>query len=254
MACLFPGAPDLDTYWRNIVSKVDCITGPPEEAWDAELFYDPDTTANDRVYCKQGGYIAPLAYFDPLGEGVMPRAVEGGEPDQWLALRVARAALADAGYPDEIPERDRTAVILGKGTYLNRGNISVVQHGRVVDQTLGILKTLHPEYGEAEIELIRRELKKELPPFNSDTAPSLIPNMVTGRIANRLNLNGPNYTVDAACASSLIALEHGIKGRRCCRRDLARGGSGDARPQAATGCRARRAAHIRRRARCRCIQ
>jgi hypothetical protein len=89
MACLFPGAPDLDTYWHNIMSKVDAITDPPPEAWDAETFYDPESTANDRVYCKRGGFIGPLAYFDPLKHGIMPRTVEGGEPDQWLALQIA---------------------------------------------------------------------------------------------------------------------------------------------------------------------
>ena len=42
-------------------------------------------------------------YFDPLEHGIMPRAVEGGEPDQWLALHVAREALRDAGYADGGP-------------------------------------------------------------------------------------------------------------------------------------------------------
>ena len=45
-----------------------------------------------------------------------------------------------------------------------------------------------------------------LPPMNSDTAPGLVPNVMTGRIANRLNLKGPNYLVDAACSSSLLAV------------------------------------------------
>jgi len=221
MGCLFPGAPDLDTYWRNIVQGKDCITDPPPEAWDAGVFYDPESTSNDRVYCKRGGYIGPLAYFDPAANGIMPRAVDGGEPDQWLALEAARAALSDAGYRDEIPERERTAVILGKGTYLNRGNVSVVQHGRVVDQTLEILQSLRPDLADADLETVRAELKACLPPFNADTAPSLIPNMVSGRIANRLNLMGPNYTVDAACASSLIAVDHASRGLRNGEFDLA---------------------------------
>jgi acyl carrier protein len=43
-------------------------------------------------------------------------------------------------------------------------------------------------------------------------AQGLIPNLIAGRIANKLDLMGPAYTVDAACASSLLALEHAVQG------------------------------------------
>lgn len=221
MSCLFPGAPDLATYWNNILGKVDAITDPPPEAWQEDRFYDPDATTNDRVYCKKGGFLGPLAYFDPLEHGIMPLAVQGGEPDQWLALRVAREALTDAGYGDEIPERERTAVILGKGTYLNRGNLSVVQHGKVVDQTLDVLQTLHPELSDEALATLRTEFKRLLPPFSPDTVPGLIPNIIAGRIANRLDLMGPSYTVDAACASSLLAIDMAVRDLNAGRLDLA---------------------------------
>ena len=221
MGCVFPGAPDLDTYWQNIASGIDAVTDPPADMWDVDVFYDPNASSNDRVYCKKGGFIGPHAHFDPLANGVMPLAVEGGEPDQWLALHVARAALADAGYGDDIPERHRTAVILGKGTYLNRGNLSVLQHGAIIDQTLGILKKLHPEFTESDLQLVRQDLKRSVPPFNADTAPGLIPNIIAGRIANRLDLMGPSYTLDAACASSLVAVEAAVRGLRSREFDLA---------------------------------
>src|SRR5438874_2506675 len=57
LACLFPGAPNVGTYWRNILAKFDAITDPPPEAWDPALYYDVDTDENDRVYCKKGGYL-----------------------------------------------------------------------------------------------------------------------------------------------------------------------------------------------------
>ena len=44
MACMYPGAPDLQTYWRNITSKVDAITDPPSDVWDVDVFYDPKAT------------------------------------------------------------------------------------------------------------------------------------------------------------------------------------------------------------------
>jgi len=99
MACIFPGAPNLEKYWENIVSKVDSISDPPSD-WGADDVFDPDSTASDRVYCKRGGYLNELTQFDPLAYGVMPRAVDGGEPEHFLALRVAHEAIGDAGYLD----------------------------------------------------------------------------------------------------------------------------------------------------------
>lgn len=114
MGCLFAGAPDLDTYWRNIISKTDAVSDPPADEWDPKVFYDPQSQSNDRVYCKRGGYINDISQFRPLDFGVMPVMVDGGEPDQWLALRVAYEALADAGYKEPPSEHVRTAVILEK--------------------------------------------------------------------------------------------------------------------------------------------
>ncbi|MBV8731548.1 MAG: acyltransferase domain-containing protein, partial [Acidobacteriia bacterium] len=210
MSCIFAGAPDLDTYWRNILSKVDAVSDPPEDEWDPLLFYDPNARSNDRVYCKRGGYIGDIAHFRPLDFGIMPVTVDGGEPDQWLALRVAHEALADAGYRESPKEHVHTEVILGKGTYVNRGNLTVGYHGLIVEYFLRALRNLHPEYTEAEIHAIKEELKGNLPPFSADTAPALIGNIIAGRIANRLDLMGPSFTVDAACASALLAIEIGV--------------------------------------------
>jgi phosphopantetheine--protein transferase-like protein len=220
MACIFPGAPNLETYWENIVSKVDSISDPPSD-WGADIVFDPDSTASDRVYCKRGGYLHELAQFNPLAYGVMPRTVDGGEPEHFLALRVAYEALGDAGYSERPFDRDRAAVILGRGTFLNRGSVTALQHGLVVDQTVRVLKQLHPEYSDEELHRIRQELKASLPPFNAETAPGLVSNIMCGRIANRLDLRGPNYAIDAACASSLIAVDHGVRELASGRCDLA---------------------------------
>src|SRR5205085_5094000 len=138
---------------------------------------------------------------------VMPRSVDGGEPDHFLAIRVAHDALADAGYLDRPLPRERTEVVLGRGTYISRGYTTLLQHGLIVDQTLRIIKQLHPEHTDEDLRALKRELKASLPPFNAETAPGLVPNIVSGRIANRLDFMGPSFTVDAACASALIALD-----------------------------------------------
>jgi acyl transferase domain-containing protein/phosphopantetheinyl transferase (holo-ACP synthase) len=211
MSCLFPGAPDVDAYWRNILDKVDATSDPPPEAWDPDVYYDPDFADTDATYCKRGGYLGSLASFDPLAHGVPPVAV-GGEPDQWLALRLAQAALNDAGGAD-LPGhvRERTGIVLGKGTYLNGGNAIAVQRGLVVGQTLDLIRRLHPELSDEEIEALREEMQRVLPPLGPETVPGMIPNIIVGRIANRLDLMGPAYTVDAACASSLVAVQLAVR-------------------------------------------
>ena len=223
MACVFPGAANAHQYWENIRNKVDSVGDPPPD-WEAELFWDPDSTENDRTYCKRGGYLGKLAEFDPAAYGIMPNAVDGAEPDHFMALRTAHDALADSGLKDISAVKSRTAVIIGRGTYVNRGNAAALQQGVVIESVVRILRQLHPEYSAEELALIKKELRKSAPQFQSDTASGLVPNIISGRIANRLDLMGPNYLVDAACASSLVAVDQGMRELQSGRCDLALAG------------------------------
>lgn len=208
MAGIYPGAPDVDRFWSNILGKVDAVSDPPEK-WRVSEFYDPKSTENDKTYCKKGGFIDEYTDFNPVEFGIMPGSVEGSDPEKFLALKVARRVLEDAGYVRRAFDRKRTAVILGHGNYVNRGMGTAFYHTMVINQVLDILKTLHPETTENDIQLIRRELKAGLPPLKAETCPGLISNLLSGMVANRLDLQGPNFVIDAACASSLIALDLG---------------------------------------------
>ncbi len=210
VACIFPGARDVRQYWHNILHKVDAVGDAPPD-WESDLFFDAEPGPNDRTYCKRGGFLGPLSEFDAAEYGVMPGAVDGTEPDHFLALKTASEALADAGYRQRNPYSERTAVVIGRGTYVNRGNTTAIQHSLAVDSVLRVLKQLHPEHSGEELAEIKRRLKESLPPFHADTAAGLVPNIISGRIANRLDLMGPNYIVDAACASSLVAVDLAIQ-------------------------------------------
>ena len=207
MACVFPKAPDVGAFWENILGKVDAMTEAVPE-WDGPFTRDSASIVKG-IYTRRGGFLGDLARFDPLAHGVIPRAIDGAEPEHFIALRVAHDALADAGYVDRPFNRERTGVILGRGTYWNRGTGTLSQH-MAVEQTVHLLAKLHPEHSAAELAALKEELRAGLPPFNADTAPGLVPSIMCGRIANRLDLMGPAYAVDAACASSLIAIEHAV--------------------------------------------
>jgi acyl transferase domain-containing protein/phosphopantetheinyl transferase len=219
LACLFPGAPDLARFWRNIVEGVDAISDVPTGRWDAS-FYDPASKAIDRFYCKRGGFVDEHADFDPLPFGVVPKASESVEPDQLLTLKVGYDALRDAGYEHRPFARDRTGVIVGRGNYVGAGLLRLEQHVRLLPQILQTLQDLFPDLGEPALAAIRERLQQQFAYYGPDVAVGMIPNLLASRLANRLDLHGPAYTVDAACASSLIAVEQGCAALRRRETDL----------------------------------
>ncbi|HEY2154988.1 MAG TPA: type I polyketide synthase, partial [Isosphaeraceae bacterium] len=221
MACRFPGAGDLFAYWENLLAGRAAIGDVPADRWDASTYCDPTSTEPGRVSGRRGGYLSTPIPFDPASFGIMPRTVEGGEPEQFLVLDAARSALADAGLLDRMPDRRRVEVVIGRGNYFNRGNLTRLQHGRVIEQTLGILRTLHPEWTESDVEAARDDLRSGLPPFEAATIPGQLTNATAGRVADRFDLAGASYVVDAASASALVALDLGARALASRRADLA---------------------------------
>ncbi|MCB0962319.1 MAG: polyketide synthase dehydratase domain-containing protein [Acidimicrobiales bacterium] len=207
MAALFPGAPDVDAFWRNVVEGVDATTDVPEARWDP-VFFDPDAKEADRFYCRRGGFVDEIATFDPLAFGIMPNALDALEPDQLLALAAADAALRDAGNPHERTDPTKVSVILGRGGYLGDGVARLDQRVRTAQQLVEALRSLVPEVGEERLAQVKAEFQDRLGPERPESSIGLVPNLAASRIANRYDLRGPAYTIDAACASSLIAVDH----------------------------------------------
>lgn len=204
MSCVFPQAPSLTDFWHNVVNGVDTISEPVDD-WDAKRYL-----SNERIKTQFGGFLKDLYQFDPRDFGIMPSSVDGSEPDQFLALRVAAEALKDAGYAEADIDHSETGVVLGHSTYMHRGQVSYIQHHIVLDQTIEIIKNLQPELDESQLAAIRQAFEQQLPSKETDITPGLVPNVMTGRIANRLNLKGPNYILDAACSSSLLAINAAV--------------------------------------------
>lgn len=223
MACLFPGAPNLDTYFRNLKEGADAIADVPASRIDP-VFFDPSASGGDRFYCRRGGFVDAFAAFDATGFGVMPVAVRGAEPDQLLALQVAAAALEDAGYDDRPLPGERAAVILGRGGYSGAGHTRLEQHVRSAEQIVTVLRAIVPGIDEPTLARVKREFQAGLGAAGPDAAIGLVPNLAASRIAQRLDLHGPAYTVDAACASALIAVADACRELESGRVDLALSG------------------------------
>jgi acyl transferase domain-containing protein/phosphopantetheinyl transferase len=219
MAALFPGAADLEGYWQNILGGVDAITEVPAGRWDEEFYAADGPRRADRVYCRRGGFIDQSTEYDLTRFGIMPNSVPGTEPDQLIALDVAHRSIQDAGGEKVLPDdRQRVGVVLGRGGYLTPGLVRLDQRVRTSNQVVRTLRELVPELDEARLEQVRSAFAEQLGPEAPESAIGLVPNLAASRVANRLDLRGPAYTVDAACASSLVAVDHAVReldARRC---------------------------------------
>jgi acyl transferase domain-containing protein/phosphopantetheinyl transferase len=207
IAGLFPGARTIEDFWVNIRNGVDATSEVPASRWDP-VFFDADAKEADRFYCRRGGFVDDLATFDPLAFGIMPNAVDSVEPDQLLALAAASAALADAGNPHERTDPSKISVILGRGGYIGDGVARLDQRVRTAQQLVEALRSLVPDLGEERLAQVKAEFQDRLGPERPESSIGLVPNLAASRIANRFDLRGAAYTVDAACASSLIAVDH----------------------------------------------
>jgi acyl transferase domain-containing protein len=204
IGAVFPGAPDAPAFWDNIRSGADAISDVPTDRWDPEIYCHPDAPPSGRFYCRRGGFVDDLADFDPAAFGIMPAAVEGTEPDQLLMLRAAAEALADAGPLHADP--DRIGVIIGRGGYLTPGIARLDQQVHTVHQVTAILRDLVPDLPQERLAAITAAFTNQ----PADTL-GLVPNFAASRLANRFDFRGPAYTVDAACASSLVAVDHAVQ-------------------------------------------
>lgn len=209
LSCVFPGAQDADTFWQNIVNKVDSTQLAPADRIDPVHFSD-STNPVDRFYCQRGGFISDYE-FNPTAFGILPLAVEGTEPDHLLTLDLVQKALEDAGIFKKNISLEKTGIIIGKGNYTGPGATRAIEIVRTGEQISSLLKELLPEISSADIEKVKHAFQERKGRFAADTAMGLIPNLVASLVANRFNLGGAAFTVDAACASALLAVDHAVQ-------------------------------------------
>ncbi|PSL27072.1 type I polyketide synthase [Chitinophaga ginsengisoli] len=189
MACIYPGARNIEEFWSNILAGKDCVTEVPDERWNKELYYDGNSPDGDKSPSKWGGFI-PKIDFDPVTFGIPPQSLAAIDPTQLLALLVAKQALDNAGYGNPDHNTEDISVIIG------------AEGGNDLANNYGFRSLYRQFLGE-----MPEELDAALPKLTEDSFPGVLANVISGRITNRLNLGGRNYTVDAACASSLAAID-----------------------------------------------
>jgi acyl transferase domain-containing protein len=208
MGAVFPGADDAPAFWRNIRSGTDMITDVPPDRWDPGIYCVPEEAGAIHFYCRRGGFLGEHTEFDPVQFGMMPSAVADTEPDQLLMLRVAAETIADCGT---LPSGERVGVIIGRGGYIMPRLAQLDRRVTTVHQLMAVLRDLAPGLSRERLAAVRAAFEAELDPDRPESSMGLVPNFAAARLANRFDLRGPSYTLDAACASSLVAVDHAVR-------------------------------------------
>lgn len=217
LGAILPDADDVASFWKNILAKKDSIAEVPSDRWNVALYYDPDPKAVDKSYCKIGAFVKGYA-FNPLKNGIAipPRVLAEMDQAQQWAIAASLQALNDYGYPSRKLDNERVAVIFGNANAGERHYRSTLRI--LLPETLAMLKAV-PDFNnlpEAVQEALTRGLTQnmrlEIPEITEDTMPGELSNIIAGRVANVFNFSGPNFVTDAACASSMAALQEAVNG------------------------------------------
>lgn len=188
MAGIFPGAPDLPTYWRNIVAKFDANREVPPNRWvaDAERMVN-QTPTPDRAFHRRGCFVDPVS-CDPSGFDLPPHLLKDLDPMVHMVLSVGRTAVS-VPTPIRINHK-RTGVVLA-AIALPTDAASTLSR----DLIRGLIE--QQLFGSANYR----------PPSETQKLASRVTALPATILARGLGLGGGAFTLDAACASSLYAVK-----------------------------------------------
>jgi acyl transferase domain-containing protein/acyl carrier protein len=173
MACRLPGAPNVEAFWDNLCGGVESIRRLSEEELLAAGL-DPEELDNPR-HVRAAALVDGTDQFDASFFGINGREAEIMDPQHRLFLECAWEALESAGCD---PGRYEGAIgVFGGGIFGSYATKHLMPAG-VFDEKSTVLQTI---------------LSNEK-------------DYMTTRVAYKLNLRGPCFTVQSGCSTSLVAI------------------------------------------------
>ena len=166
-----------------------------------------------RINNVQYGSIRDMSWIDSARFRVPPSDIDG-DPSPFLCLQVASEALLDhcRDRGQSFIPKERTGVVIGRGDHPHRGLWSGLQGGSGFELLRELLLERRDLFTENQVDAVVETLLERMRPYPSPSiAASLVSNVISGLVANRLDLQGPNFLVDAACASAIVAIQQAVR-------------------------------------------
>ncbi|HVL02142.1 MAG TPA: beta-ketoacyl synthase N-terminal-like domain-containing protein, partial [Dongiaceae bacterium] len=175
--CITPGADSPEGFWDTLMQRKDVLKDARTERFPLLGVQLDHHQLPQRAYSYTAGLIEGIDQFDPAFFGISPREARGMDPQQRLVLQCTVQALANAGYEWDALRNSRTGVFVG---------VAANEYNLFQDVLNGEEDASHAASGNAL-------------------------NVIAGRVAYTLGLQGPAIALDTACSSSLVALHTAVE-------------------------------------------
>ena len=232
IGAIMPDAVNTKHFWENILKGHYSVQDVPPDRWDTDLYYDSDPKVLDKSYSKIGAWVTNFE-FNPIKMRIPipPTVLTQMDFTQQWGIAASHQALSDYGYPERTIDSERMAVILGNSNagerhYRSTMRILLPEYVQALEGSAAF-RNLPAAVQQQLVEGFQNNIRSQIPDITEDTMSGELSNIIAGRIANVFNFSGPNFVTDAACASSLAALQAAVQGLNAYQFDTALTGGVD---------------------------
>ncbi|MGP2439241.1 aminotransferase class I/II-fold pyridoxal phosphate-dependent enzyme [Streptomyces sp. JW3] len=215
MACRFPGAADLNQYWRLLTDPRPQFTRVPDERWRSAAFLGQSLRDASAAYTDTMALLPDVGHFDAAHYGIPPRRARAMDPQHRLLIDLAREAVQDAGWEAEGFDREETSVITAL-TESGYREISTLQ--------IRMRQLAGGEFGTGTADTGALEMVRAVDRLHGTSVAGLLLNMGPNTVSSVLDLHGESYALDAACSGGLIAVANAVHALRAGRSRIALAG------------------------------
>ncbi len=193
MGCRLPGgANSPEAYWKLLKEGRDAIIDTPSSRWDGDAYFDADHDKPGKIVTRKGGFLQEeINKFDAQFFGISPREADSMDPQQRVLLEVAWEALENGGQRAHELENSKTGVFVGIG---------------IDDYKMMAMNSNRDSAIDAY------------------TGTGGLFCVAGGRISYVMGFQGPNYSIDVGCGSSLAAVHLACQSLRLGECDMALAG------------------------------
>ncbi|MFE0187260.1 aminotransferase class I/II-fold pyridoxal phosphate-dependent enzyme [Streptomyces sp. NPDC058989] len=215
MACRFPGARNVNQYWRLLSDPRPQFSPVPDSRWHSATFLSDDFRQASSAYTDTMALLPDVGHFDAAHYGIPPRRARSMDPQHRLLIDLAREAIQDAGWEVDGFDREETSVITSL-TESGYREISTLQ--------IRMRQLAGGEFGARARDPRWPETARAVDGLHGTSVAGLLLNMGPNTISSVFDLHGESYALDSACSGGLMAVANAVYALRAGRSRIALAG------------------------------